>query len=355
MKIDLEIRWKTTGREAQEFDPRLFMLLKSIRSEGSLQSAATLTGVSYRHAWGLLRDWGNRFGMPVAELERGRGTKLTALGEKLLWAEQEIQSRFATGLASAAADLNKELYTIVHPRHRSKKIRMYASNDLAITHLLKLSNESGGINLDLQFHGSLESLRLLAGDHCDVAGFHFPAGELSMSLVPMYRKWINEDKNQLILVAKRQQGLMTRADNPHRIRQLRDLTKRSVCFVNRQRESGTRTILDELLKQGKINSRNIRGYLNEEFTHVAVAAMVASGAVDAGFGIQAAADKFGLNFIPVVEENYALAVNRDKSSEVINALKGILRSKPFQDEINSLPGYNAQYAGNEMTVHEFFL
>jgi len=176
-----------------------------------------------------------------------------------------------------------------------------------------------------------------------------------MSLVPMYRKWINEDKNQLILVAKRQQGLMTRADNPHRIRQLRDLTKRSVCFVNRQRESGTRTILDELLKQGKINSRNIRGYLNEEFTHVAVAAMVASGAVDAGFGIQAAADKFGLNFIPVVEENYALAVNRDKSSEVINALKGILRSKPFQDEINSLPGYNAQYAGNEMTVHEFFL
>lgn len=354
MKIDLEIRWRTTDREGQEFDPNLFVLLKSIRTEGSLKWAAANTGISYRHAWGLLRHWGKQFGMSIAELERGRGTKLTALGEKLLWVEQELLSRFSTDLTNAAAELNKELNTIVHPGNRSKKILMYASNGMAIAHLHKLGRDSGAIDIDLQFHGSLESLRFLAGNRCDVAGFHIPVGELSKSLAPMYRQWLNDDKYQLIYVARRQQGLMTQPDNPHRIRRLIDLTKRSVSFVNRQRESGTRTILDEFLKQGEINNRNIKGYLNEEFTHAAVAAMVASGAADAGFGIRAAASKFGLHFIPIVDETYALAIHKEKSPDVIVELKKILRSKKFQNKINHLPGYNAQYAGNEMTVNEFF-
>ena len=147
---------------------------------------------------------------------------------------------------------------------------------------------------------------------------------------------------------------MTQADNPHRIEQLRDLTEKSVYFVNRQRESGTRTILDELLKQGKIKSSHIKGYINEEFTHVAVAAMIASGDADAGFGIRAAASKFDLHFIPVIDENYVIAVNFEKSPDVIEELKKILRSKRFKDEINSLPGYSTRHAGSESTLAEFF-
>ena len=110
---------------------------------------------------------------------------------------------------------------------------------------------------------------------------------------------------------------MTTRKNPRKINNLKSLTKRSVKFVNRQPESGTRTIFDELLKREGINKSSINGYHNVEFTHIAVAALVASGAADAGFGIKAAASKFGLHFIPIVSETYVLAIERNIPDQVI--------------------------------------
>jgi len=114
---------------------------------------------------------------------------------------------------------------------------------------------------------------------------------------------------------------MTQANNPRHISELRDIGRRALRFVNRQKDSGTRIIFEELLKQASIDKRNIRGYHEEEFTHVAVAAMLASGAADAGFGIKAAASKFGLHFIPILEESYVLAIDRRIADIYVAELK----------------------------------
>lgn len=133
---------------------------------------------------------------------------------------------------------------------------------------------------------------------------------------------------------------------------LKDLGRRAVHFINRQKDSGTRIIFDELLKHSGIDKGNIKGYIEEEFTHLAVAAMLASGAADAGFGIKAAASKFGLHFIPILEESYVLAIDRKLSDKVITELKNLLRSGGFRKKIKSLPGYFAENTGKIISIEK---
>jgi molybdate transport repressor ModE-like protein len=352
MNFDFEVRWLTRGTDGEELDPRLLILLKEIRDRGSLKHAADISGVSYRFAWELFRVWKQRFGKPLAVFEQGRGAKLTELGEKLLWVEQLLSSRLRPELDALADEMNNELGVILQARTARNKIRIHASHDLAIAHLEELCHQSPLIDIDFQFRGSLECLRQLAGGQCDIAGFHFPTGDLSTYLAPQYRYWLDDGKVQLLHLASRQQGLMAPANNPHRLQGLKDLTRRSLRFINRQKDSGTRIIFDELLRHAGIDKGKIKGYYDEEFTHLAVAAMLASGAADAGFGIKAAASKFGLHFIPVVEESYVLAISRVIADKAFNELQGMLRSREFKKKIKALPGYTSTNTGKLISIEK---
>ena len=122
---------------------------------------------------------------------------------------------------------------------------------------------------------------------------------------------------------------------------------------NRQPGSGTRLLFDLLLEEAGLDPERISGYHTEEFTHMAVAALVASGAADAGFGIQAAASQVGLRFIPVAWENYLFALKREKlSSPGVSELFRVLRSAEFRDQVNALPGYEAAQAGVVMPLSQ---
>ncbi|NJN40246.1 MAG: LysR family transcriptional regulator [Gammaproteobacteria bacterium] len=105
LRVDLELAWRVGGREPARFDAVLFALLEGIADRGSLRTAATRAGMSYRHAWGLLASWAETLGRPLATLERGRGTQLTALGIGLLKSRREIEARLGPELARAAADV----------------------------------------------------------------------------------------------------------------------------------------------------------------------------------------------------------------------------------------------------------
>lgn len=354
MKIQLAIRWCYQGRNNEEIDPELFTLLRLIHEQGSLRSAAESAGLSYRHAWGLIRHWTSCISRPIVQMERGRGARLTDVGEKLLWAEQMINNRLAPGLDEITRELNIELGQLVSKKTPSKKIRIEASHGLAIAQFQALCSESEFIDLDFHFRGSLESLRELSSSRCDIAGFHFPHGKIAARLAPYYLQWLNPDKHMLVHVATREQGLIIPKNNPHKITGLDSLTRRSVRFVNRQPESGTRAIFDELLKQDNINISKINGYKDEEFTHLAVAAMVASGDVNTGFGIKAAAGRFNLDFIPIIRETYVLAIYRTLPGKVINEVRKLLGSRIFKNKANELPGYNSQNAGKEISFNDLF-
>ena len=354
MSFSLDIRWRHGTREPAAFEPEFFALLQEIEATGSLRTAARNLGISYRYAWGLLRTWTGRIGQPVVEMQRGRGAKLTALGKKLLWEQRRINARLAPELESLASELNSGIEAMVKTKPKYR-LRIYASHGLALGMLRDLVNATTEVQMDLQFRGSLESLRLFRSGKCDIAGFHFPYGGLAIRLAPRYRHFLDPDLHALLNVVNREQGIITAAGNPKKIRSISDLARKDIRFINREPAAGTRVIFDALIEGAGVESGSIHGYDNEEFTHTAVAAIVASGAVDAGFGIRAAAEKMGLNFISMVRERYLFVLRREalRTSPVVT-LCGILRGAAFKKAIKALPGYDASDAGNSCTLEDLF-
>jgi molybdate transport repressor ModE-like protein len=353
MHITFALRWLFGPDRPEEIDEALFVLLEAVRAEGSLTRAARASAVSYRHAWGLIRKWENRFHTPLLHMRRGRGrgARLSELGERLMLARHSLGREFSEKLDLAAVNLGADLQPFTR-LGRAKTLRIIASHDLGMMRVAELICRDTGLEVQLQTRGSVESLRLLARSECTAAGFHLPLGPLRQTVLPAYARWLRGRPYTLLLVAKRQQGLITQQANSKRIHSLKDLTRRSVRFVNRQPESGTRLILDGLLKLEKIDAGRIRGYRTEEFTHTAVAAMVAGGAADAGFGIAAGAAEFRLRFVPLVEEEYFLALSAD-ASEMRRMLRRILRSPAYRTQLRQMPGYDAERSGREGRFEEF--
>ena len=132
---------------------------------------------------------------------------------------------------------------------------------------------------------------------------------------------------------------------------LADVAARGLRFVNRQRGSGTRLLVDQLLARAKVGARDVAGHDREEFTHAAVAATVASGGADAGFGLCAAAAEYGLAFVPVMRERYFLAVRaKDLKSPAVARLVSLLRTPDFARLARRFAGYRSGGAGSVTTL-----
>ncbi len=332
--------------------PDLLKLCESINELGNLAAACRHIGVSYRHGWGVMQEATRMFQSPVADLERGRGATLTALGEKLLWANKRINARLSPILDTLASELEIELERVLS--HTTGILRMHASHGFAVEALRETLVEQA-IPVELKYVGSQEALASLGQNECDVAGFHLPVGHLQTAALKQYSAWLQSPGLKLINLATRQQGLMLPPKNPKRLSGLRDLCRKNVRFINRQPGSGTRLLLDLLLKRDGIDNHAINGYEVSEYTHAAIAAHVASGMADVGFGIETGARRFGLDFIPIVTERYFLACSTErlklKSMEQVLA---IMQSREFATRVNQLPGYDAKDCGKVMSVAETF-
>ena len=340
MMVEFEPGWKFRSAPVA---PLLMPLLVAIQRFGSLAGAAREVGYSYRHVWNLLGDWNHRMGQPLVELERGRGARLTPLGVKLLELEKRAQARLAPHFADMAREFEREL----HDEATTPRLTLHASHDLALERLPELSE--GALALELQFHGSVESLAGLARDDCDLAGFHVAEQWRTPEIVQR----LKPGTHKLIGLAVREQGLIVARGNPKTIQGLRDLARPGLRFVNRQRGSGTRLVFDQLLTRAGIESSRISGYLREEFTHVAVATAVAEGGADVGFGIRAAAARLELGFIPLVSERYLLACRTDRlESMELKKFLALLRGKSFKAVLAALPGYDNAITGRVMEVEE---
>jgi putative molybdopterin biosynthesis protein len=352
-KILVRPAWLVSNEAGDELDQQLFPVLQAIHDAGKLTVAASKVGLSYRHAWNLIGRWSEFFGSPLVNLERGRGTTLTPLGEKLLWAEQRINARLAPQLESLASELNHEISKLVATARST--LRIHASHGFAVAKLPELLRANSQIQLDLRYLGAQESLASVARGACEFGGFHVPVGKLGEQALAQYSKWLLPGKQKLIHLVTRTQGLFLARGNPKNIRSFADLGRPGVLFINRQRGSGTRLLIDQLLEEAGVDHQRLDGYQTEEFTHAAIAAYVASGMADAGFGVEPAARQFALDFLPMAKERYFL-ICRDESLELPESreLVGLLRGKAFLDLIAGLPGYTAPRAGQVETMSEAF-
>ena len=350
IRVKLQYEWQLQSGGGQGVEPILFRVLYAMHSAGSLAGAARAVKLSYRHVWGLVGKWERMFGKPLVKLARGRGAELTEFGQKLLWAEQLVQARLAPELESVGQEIERVLSRVIDVH--TIRLAICASHDLALAQLRDRLARSDELKLDLRFLGSLDSLAALSKGHCSMAGFHFAEG-MEQAAAALFRRYLKPRQHKLIGLATRTQGLMVANDNPKRIHDLSDLTRTGVRLINRQRDSGSRIEFDELLSGAGIDPAAIDGYHTEEFTHLAVAATVAGGMADAGYGIRAAAAHYGLDFIPLLTERYYLACRSDSLEDPLHSkFIKLLRGAELRKILTAMPGYGTSITGKFYDVSD---
>ncbi|MFW5999407.1 MAG: substrate-binding domain-containing protein, partial [Halanaerobiaceae bacterium] len=181
---------------------------------------------------------------------------------------------------------------------------------------------------------------------CHLAGIHLLDPERGEYNLPYLKKYLPDREIKLVNLAHRRQGLLVEAGNPLEISGLADLACGDISFLNRQRGSGTRILLDYLLEEEGIDPSEITGYGREEYTHLTLAGTIEAGGADAGVGIRAAADVFGLDFIPLAEERFDLAVPAEyREDRRIKELLAVLQTEAFKAEVEEMNGYRTLCTG----------
>jgi putative molybdopterin biosynthesis protein len=199
--------------------------------------------------------------------------------------------------------------------------------------------------------GSLDGLVALRQGQADIAGCHLfdpGAGEFNL---PFVRHLFPDQDVVVMTFAEREQGLIVRDHDPKAPAGVEDLTSPDVTLVNRKRGSGTRLWLDQRLRQLGIPHEAVRGYESQAPGHVAAAQAVAERAADAAIGISAAADLFGLRFIPLFHERYDLVLRKSRADDpLVEAVLEGIAGRSFHQAVGRLSGYDMARSGDVSVV-----
>lgn len=278
--------------------------------------------------------------MVASPLTRGAGVVMS-----LVRADGLVRiPRFSEGL-HAGADVSVDLLRA--PGSIERTIVAIGSHDLALD---LLSSHMRGYTpvtrLASANVGSLGGLLALKRGDAHLAGTHLLDEATGAYNRPFIERVLPGEDIVLVTLAFRDQGLIVPPGNPQNIHSLGDLARTGVQFVNRQKGSGTRVLLDYYMQQEGIEPDHISGYGREEFTHMAVAAAVLSGAASAGLGILAAANALGLDFVPLFKERYDLAIpRRHWESDLLVPLRRALADAAFRRAVSALGGYDVSEMG----------
>jgi putative molybdopterin biosynthesis protein len=226
-----------------------------------------------------------------------------------------------------------------------KTILVIGSHDLTLDLMAQFLSEHDRrlASANVGSQGGLIALRRgeahLAGSHL----FDTESGEYNISYI---RQYVPNIPIKVLALVRREQGLIVKKGNPKGIKRLKDLTSPKIQFVNRQRGAGTRVLLDYHLNLMTIPQNSIVGYSQEEYTHLGVAAAVASGRADCGLGIAAAAQALDLDFIPLFQERYDLVIPKAHAgSDLLAPLFGLLVDSAFREAVAKLSGYDVSVMG----------
>jgi len=210
--------------------------------------------------------------------------------------------------------------------------------DLLAQHLDKTRITSANV-------GSLGGLIALKRHEAHLAGSHLldeVTGDYNVSAI---QKYLPDTALCAVTFAHREQGLIVARDNPLGIQSLDDLPR--LRFVNRQKGSGTRLLLDYELRQRGLSADQISGYEREEYTHLGVAIAVSTDIADCGLGVRSAAIALGLDFIPVGWERYDFVIP-EASLERVQPIIDALNRDSFREALGAQPGYDIRDTGKEV-------
>jgi len=240
-----------------------------------------------------------------------------------------------------------EAELLVEEEEIQNTVVVIGSHDITIDILAdEIRRRGQNIRISSGNVGSLGGLMALRKGTCHMAGSHLldtKTGEYNLSYIERYLKGVKVGVFHLV---RRDQGLILAQGNPKGIKGIDDLTRDDMTFVNRQAGSGTRVLFDYKLGLAGIEPASIKGYDHEEFTHMAVAVDVLSGAADCGMGIFAAAKALNLDFIPMEQEQYDVIIPSSVlDMPAIQLVLETIRSEDFRKRVTALGGYDPSKSG----------
>ena len=328
----------------------LLALLGAVHASGSISGAARELGLSYRHVWGELKRWELELGHPLVLWVKGQPALLAPFGEKLLWAERRALARLAPQIEALRSELEHAFALAFDDS--AGVITLSASHDEALPRLREWVGARQRLHLDIEFGGSVDALAALNDGRCLLAGFHaLTEAPLRSPTARTYRPMLRPGRHKLIGFARRSQGLIVAAGNPLAVTSLNDLQRSGLRFVNRQRGTGTRVVLDELLARARVSPAQIDGFERPERSPQAAAEAVASGRADATFGTAATAQALGLTFVALTEERYMLAtLAAHLKHPHVAGLLAAMQTPQWRAELDAIAGHAAEHCGEVLSL-----
>ena len=236
----------------------------------------------------------------------------------------------------------------------NKRTYIIGSHDLSLGILRDMMKKQFPAQDLISTHvGSMSGIMAFGKGITDLCTTHILDEQEKVYNINLVKKYVPGRPWLLINLAKRTQGLLVQEGNPKSISGIEDVGQDNVTFVNRQIGSGTRILLDAMLKEKGIDRETVKGYDREESSHTAVAILIREGVADTGVAIHAVARVFSLGFIPLAEEDYDLLVAKEFfESEKFQSLLGLIRSDEFKSRLKEIGGYNTDQTGKIKYVHE---
>lgn len=254
---------------------------------------------------------------------------------------------------AAGHEVSVELFRSV--RDIANTIVCIGSHDNALDVLGNyLKKKNPRFSLSSAHLGSMGGLLALKRGEAHLAGTHLLDEETGQYNVTYIKKILPGMPVVLVNLVYRTQGFIVPKGNPKRVKGFEDLARKDIVFVNRQAGAGTRLLTDMYLKKFNIDPKEVNGYIHEQYTHMAVAAAVLSGAADTGLAVLSAAQALDLDFLPVAQERYDLAIPQHfYETPMMQALLETVRNDAeFRDRIIAMGGYDVSEMGRVMQVVE---
>ena len=210
----------------------------------------------------------------------------------------------------------------------------------------RIENRLPSSNILRAYQGSLTSLIKMYQGEGSIVSLHLFDGETGTYNVPYVKRILVGQPCTMINLLARNVGFYVQKGNPKNIKTWADLSQSSIRFVNREKGSGIRVLVDEQLRIQKLNKERISGYEWEESNHLGVATQVANGKADVGVGSEKFSQIVNVDFIPIMKEQYDLVILKNKENEeLIEVVKDILQSEEFHNELNAIGGYDITKTG----------
>ena len=285
----------------------------------------------------------------IYELIRRGEINSYKIGRKVRFTQDDVDAYIARSRHEQSVqpvrrvELQSEL---LHPKQEEKGQLIISGQDVVLDILASFLHQQD-VSAQRVYLNSFEGLLTLYEGRVDAAACHlYDAVEKSFN-APFVKKLLPGVPAVLINISYRTQGFYVASGNPKEIRGWRDLARRDISILNRRPGSSARVLLDGQLHRMGLDKRMVAGYDREMKSHLTMAAAIAAGEADLAVGTERISRQIeGLDFIPLMQERFDLAVHKEfLETDEGETLLEILRSEAFKKEILPFSGNNYRDLG----------